>query len=214
MFLLAPFAGVWVDRWNRRRLLVVTQCLAMVQSFGLAILAFRQHGAGEYIVPGIIGLAIFQGLINAFDLPGRQAFLIEMVPDREDLANAIALNSTMVHAARLFGPAAAGFLIHYVGAGWCFLTDGFSYVAVVAALLAMRVQPRPRRANPASVMADLREGFAYVWGFRPIRVLLLLMALISLTGMPAFSVLMPIFADALSPPGRGAVTLGFLMGAS
>jgi MFS family permease len=222
MFLLAPFAGVWVDRWNRRRLLVITQCCAMLQSFALAALCFSPWLS----VGGIIILSIVQGLINAFDVPGRQAFLVEMVDSRDDLANAIALNSTMVHAARLIGPAAAGVLIAYIGEKWCFFIDGCSYVGVIVAFLAMHVQPTPLRKQATSVLHDLKEGFHYVTGSVPIRSLLLVMALISLTGMPAFSVLMPIFGDALShtvylpfhhalsPADAGAQTLGFLMGAS
>lgn len=214
-FALGPFAGVWVDRLNRRRLIVITQTLAMCQSFALAALVYYFQDV-HVVVPGLIGLALAQGLINAFDMPGRQAFLVEMVENREDLANAIALNSTMVHAARLVGPALAGFLIHYVGAVLCFLLDGSSYIAVIAALLAMRLRPKPPRIQDKSVLAELREGFRYVWHFAPIRAMLLLMALLSLTGMPAFSVLMPIFANALSghPDAKGAETLGFLMGAS
>ena len=215
-FALGPFAGVWVDRLNRRRLIVITQTLAMCQSFALAGLVYFFWGHTSIVVPGLIMLAFVQGLINAFDMPARQAFLVEMVDNREDLANAIALNSTMVHAARLIGPAMAGFLIHYVGAVLCFLLDGVSYIAVIFALLAMNIRPKPPRTLDKGVLAELREGFNYVWGFAPIRAMLLLMALLSLTGMPAFSVLMPIFANALSrhPDARGAETLGLLMGAS
>jgi MFS family permease len=138
-----------------------------------------------------------------------------MVENREDLANAIALNSTMVHAARTLGPAAAGFLVYYVGEGYCFLIDAISYIAVVASLLLMHVEPVAPKARTRSVVEELREGIAYVWTSVPIRVLLLLMALLSLTGMPAFSILMPIFADALAPgAGRGSQTLGILQGAS
>jgi MFS family permease len=215
MFLLAPFAGVWVDRWNLRRLLVVTQFLSMLESFGLATLAFVAGGAhGGAIIVGIIVLSAFQGLVNAYDMPGRQAFLVEMVTRREDLGNAIALNSTMVHGARLLGPALAGFLIHYVGAGFCFLLDGVSYIAVIAALLAMRVAPRPKPEAMRSVMHDLYEGLRYIWHFRPIRVLLIVMALLSLTGMPAFTVLMPVFGEHFGGTIHSAETLGFLMGAS
>ena len=214
-FALGPFAGVWVDRLNRRRLIVTTQTLAMIQSFTLAGLVYFFLGNHRVIVPGLISLAFLQGLINAFDMPGRQAFLVEMVTDREDLANAIALNSTMVHAARLIGPALAGFLIHYTGATWCFFLDGCSYIAVIAALLAMRLNPAPPRPRTASVLAELREGFRYVWTFAPIRSMLLLMAIISLTGIPAFTVLMPVFAQSLMlKPTQGSETLGFLMGAS
>jgi MFS family permease len=209
MFVLGPFAGVWVDRINRRRLLVITQSLAMLQSFALAGLALMH----VINVPEIIGLAIFQGIINAFDMPGRQTFLVEIVTDRSDLANAIALNSTMVHGARLIGPAIAGLLIAWVGEGLCFLIDGISYIAVIAALLAMRLNLRQLPA-PRSVMADLTDGFRYALGFPPIRVLLMLMAVFSLSAMPALQILMPIFADHFGGNGHGAQTLGFLMTAS
>jgi MFS family permease len=215
MFLLAPFAGVWVDRWDRRRLLVITQALSMIQSFGLAAAAASAGALPMHTAIGlIVALALFQGLVNAFDMPGRQAFLVQMVESREDLANAIALNSTMVHGARLVGPAAAGFIIAKFGETWCFLADGFSYAAVIAALLMMHVRPYARRASEVGVWADLTEGFRYVWEFKPIRALLLLCAIMSLAGLPALTVLMPIFADALSGGRNGAQTLGFLMGAS
>src|SRR4051812_45331472 len=187
MFFLTPFAGVWVDRLSKRPLLVVTQILAMLQSLELALLAFTHINIWE-----IIALSAFQGIVNAVDLPARQAFLVEMITDRQDLPNAIALNSTMVHGARLIGPAMAGILIHYVGAGWCFLIDGISYIAVIAALVAMSVTPRSMPAERRSVLAELAEGFRYVWNFIPVRVLIVVVALISLTGMPAFSVLTPI----------------------
>ncbi len=213
MFVLAPFAGVWVDRWNRQRLIITTQTLAMLQSFALAALTYFCIGSPGTMVPGIVGLSLFQGLINAFDMPGRQAFLVEMVTDRADLSNAIALNSTMVHGARLVGPALAGFLIYYFGAGWCFFLDGVSYIAVIVSLAQMTIQPRPPR--PAgSVLEQLREGFLYVWGFAPIRVLLICMALISLTGMPAFSVLMPVFGTFYGGKERSSQLLGFLIGAT
>ena len=212
-FVLTPFAGVWVDRLNRRRLVVITQALAMVQSFSLAALAFFFGHNAHVMVPGLIGLALMQGLINAFDMPGRQAFLVEMVSSRDDLANAIALNSTMVHGARLIGPALAGVLIHYVGASLCFFLDGISYIGVIAALLAMRLQPYTPRPRTGNVFSELRDGFRYVWGFAPMRAMLLLMALMSLTGMPALSLLLVVFARALAP-ARDAETLGFLMGAS
>jgi MFS family permease len=215
MFLLAPFAGVWVDRWERRRLLVITQALSMIQSFGLAAAAASAGAVHVYTAVGaIIALAFFQGLVNAFDMPGRQAFLVEMVEDRENLANAIALNSTMVHGARLVGPAAAGFIIAKVGETWCFLLDGVSYAAVIGALLLMRVRPSVRPASKVGVWNDLAEGFRYVWNFKPVRALLLLCAIMSLVGLPALTVLMPLYADALSGGRNGAQTLGFLMGAS
>ena len=141
-FVLGPFAGVWVDRLNRRKLIVTTQILAMMQSFSLAALVYF-FDKPSIVVPGLIALAFIQGLINAFDMPGRQAFLVEMVESRDDLANAIALNSTMVHAARLIGPALAGFLLHYAGATICFSLDGISYIGVIIALLAMRSNRGP-----------------------------------------------------------------------
>jgi MFS family permease len=208
MFLLTPFGGVWVDRWNRQRLLVITQALAMLQSFSLAVLAFTHINLWE-----IIALSVFQGVINAFDLPARQAFMIEMIADREDLANAIALNSTMVHGARLIGPAMAGLLIAWVGEAWCFLIDGFSYLGVIAALMAMRIAPRALPTERRSVLSELAEGIRYVWNFVPIRALIIMVAVVSLTGMPAFSVLTPIFADYLGGE-RGAQTLGLLMASS
>ncbi|MGD0460975.1 MAG: MFS transporter [Tepidisphaeraceae bacterium] len=209
LFILGPVAGVWVDRINRQKLLVTTQTLSMLQSFALAWLALTHR----IDLPLAVGLALFQGLINAFDIPGRQAFLVEMVTDRQDLANAIALNSTMVHSARLIGPAAAGLLIHWVGMGWCFLLDGFSYLAVIAALIAMRIQPRAPR-HPKSIFHEFYDGLRYVVGFPPARELLLLMALFSLSGIPAIMVLMPLFGIHFGGAGRGDLVYGFLSAAS
>ncbi len=206
ILLLGPFAGVWVDRLNRHRVLVVTQALSMVQSFALAGLAL----AHIITVHEVILLNLFQGAINSFDMPARQAFLIEMVEDREDLGNAIALNSSLVNAARLIGPSVAGLLIAAVGEGYCFLIDGFSYMAVIASLLAMSVTPRVIEHARASVLSELRDGWEYVRGFRPIWSILLLLAVISLVGMP-YTTLMPIFAGKILH--GGAHTLGFMMGA-
>src|SRR5215510_12988319 len=138
-FLLGPFAGIIVDRVNRHRLLVVTQTISMVQSFALAALVFSGHVS----IAWLIALGIVQGLVNAFDMPGRQAFLLSMIENKEDLGNAIALNSSMVKAARLVGPSVAGVVIAAVGEGWCFAIDGISYVAVLVALLQMRLAPTP-----------------------------------------------------------------------
>ncbi len=206
ILLLGPFAGVWVDRLNRHRVLVVTQALSMVQSFALAGLAL----AHIITVHEVILLNLFQGAINSFDMPARQAFLIEMVEEREDLGNAIALNSSLVNAARLIGPSVAGLLIAAVGEGYCFLIDGFSYIAVIASLLAMTVIPRVIEHTRASVLSELRDGWEYVRGFRPIWSILLLLAVISLVGMP-YTTLMPIFAGKVLH--GGAHTLGFMMGA-
>ena len=203
--LLAPFAGVWVDRWNRHRTLVVTQALAMMQSFALAGLTL-----GKVItIHEIIGLSLAQGLINAFDMPARQSFVVEMIGRREDLASAIALNSSMVNAARLLGPAIAGIVIAAVGEGYCFLIDGISYIAVIASLLMMTVPAVAKAGRKRAVLEDLREGFHYVSHFVPVRSVLLLLAVVSLMGMP-FAVLMPIFAGGILH--GGAHTLGFLMG--
>lgn len=206
ILLLGPFAGVWVDRWNRHRVLVVTQILSMLESFGLAGLAL----AHVITVKEVILLNLFQGAVNAFDMPARQAFVIEMVESKEDLGNAIALNSSLVNAARLVGPSMAGLIIAAVGEGYCFLIDGFSYMAVIASLLAMVVAARSSERSRQSVLSELREGWHYVLGFRPIWSILLLLAVISLVGMP-YTALMPIFAGKILH--GGAHTLGFLMAA-
>jgi MFS family permease len=205
-FVVAPFAGVWVDRWNRHRVLVVTQVLAMLQSAALAILALT----GKISLAVVIALSLFQGLINAFDVPARQSFVVQMVEDREDLPNAIALNSSMVNAARLLGPSIGGILIALVGEGWCFAIDAFSYLAVIASLLAMRIPVALRAPTGKRLLHELREGLSYAAGFAPIRSVLLLLALVSFMGMP-YAVLMPAVARML---GGGAHTLGFLMAAS
>lgn len=204
---LAPFAGVWVERVNRRKLLVWTQALASLQSLALAALTL-----GRVITLWeIIALTAFQGLINAFDMPGRQSFLVQMVEDRADLSNAIAINSSMANGARLVGPAIAGVVIAALGEGWCFLIDGVSYFAVIASLLLMRVKPLDLRRKAASLFEQMREGWDYVSTFRPVRTILLLFALLSLMGWP-YSILLPIFAGHVL---RGnAATLGWLTGAS
>ena len=208
-FLLAPFAGVLIDRWNRHRLLVVTQVLAMLQSAALAALTL----AGVINIWHVLFLSLFQGVINAFDMPARQSFVVEMVEKREDLPNAIALNSSMVNAARLLGPSIGGVIIAAVGEGWCFTLDAISYLAVIASLLLMRLAARAPRVKSleANVLHDLREGWAYVAGSPPIRSILLLLALVSLVGMP-YTVLMPVFASKILHGGPH--TLGFLMAAT
>ncbi len=206
-FLIAPFAGVLIDRWNRHRVLVVTQIFSLVQSALLAFFALTN----TIDVAHIIVLNVMQGLINAFDTPARQAFVVEMIEDRADLPNAIALNSSMVNAARLLGPSIAGVLIAATNEGWCFLIDAFSYVAVIASLLAMKVPARARATRHRRLADELREGARYVAHHAPIRSVLMLLALISLMGMP-YIVLMPIMAaDVLH---GGAHTNGFLMSAS
>jgi MFS family permease len=205
-FLLAPFAGVWVDRLNRRHVLIVTQALAMLQSFVLAALTLSRH----INIPEIIILSALQGAINAFDMPGRQAFVVQMIERKADLGNAIALNSSMVNIARLVGPSLAGAVIALSNEGYCFLIDGISYIAVIASLVAMRVKPHDVRRHAGSMFEQLKEGWTYVSGFAPIRIILLLFAMVSLMGWP-FSVLMPIFAGKIMHGGPH--TLGFLMGA-
>ena len=207
-FLLAPFAGVLVDRWNRHRLLVITQVLALLQSLAMAVLTLT----GVIKTPHIILLSVFQGLINAFDMPARQAFVVEMVERREDLANAIALNSSMVNAARLIGPSVGGVVIAAIGEGWCFMIDAVSYIAVIASLLAMTLTSRMiQPIREANIFQQLREGWNYTARFAPIRDILLLIGLVSLVGMP-YTVLMPVFADNVLHGGPN--TLGSLMAAS
>lgn len=206
-FLLAPVAGVWVDRWDRHRILLITQVLSMLQSFALAGLAL----AGWINISEVIGLAFLQGLINAFDMPARQAFVVQMVERREDLSNAIALNSSMVNGTRLIGPALAGVLIAATGEGICFLLDGISYVAVIASLLLMRVTGRQAEIRPRRVMQELQEGWRYVTQSAPVRSLLIMVGLMSLVGMP-YTVLMPVFASKILHGGPH--TLGLLMAAS
>jgi MFS family permease len=207
-FLLGPFSGIFVDRWDRRRLLVVTQSISMLQSFALAALTL----SGRITVDAILLLNVVQGIVNGFDMPGRQAFLLAMIENKEDLGNAIALNSSMVNVARLLGPSIAGVVIAATNEGWCFLIDGVSYLGVIAALVAMRVARRsaPAADRPGAAQQFI-EGWKYAFGFRPIRSIILLLALVSLVGVP-YSVLMPIFAATVFHGGPH--TLGFLMTAS
>jgi MFS family permease len=205
-FVVAPFAGVAVDRWNRHRVLVWSQVLSMLQSAGLAYYALRQ----TITVWHVIVLVAIQGLINAFDTPARQAFVVEMVETREDLPNAIALNSSLVNLARLVGPSIAGVLIAAFGEGWCFAIDAVSYIAVIASLLMMTVVAKPRKAS-RHAWVELREGFRYAASHGAIRAALLLLAFVSLVGAP-FMVLLPIFAKEVLH--GGAHTLGILTAAT
>jgi MFS family permease len=205
--LLAPFAGVLVDRWDRHRILVWTQVLSALQSFALAGLAL----SGTITVAWVLVLQVAQGLINAFDTPARQAFVVHMVEDRDDLPNAIALNSTMVNGSRIIGPSIGGVIIAAVGEGWCFALDGVSYIAVIASLLAMRLPARAAARRGGAMLEELRTGFEYVTRFAPVRTALILLALVSLMGMP-YTVLMPMIAT--ETLHGGAHTLGFLMTAS
>lgn len=206
-FILAPVAGVFADRWNRRKVLIVTQSLAMTQALILSALVLT----GTLVIWHIFVLSMFLGVVNAWDTPVRQAFMVEMVEKKEDLSNAIALNSSMVNSARLLGPSLAGILIATVGEGMCFLLNCISYLAVIAALAAMKIAPRDSARKRSGVWSGLTEGFTYAFGFAPMRSVLLLLALVSLMGMP-YTVLMPVFAKDILHGGPH--TLGFLMGAS
>ncbi len=189
-FFIAPLAGVFTDRWNLHRTIIATQSLAMLQAAVLAVLTLT----GVVAVEHVLLLSVFMGLVNAFDIPARQSFLIQMVEGRERLAGVIGLNSSMFNGAQLVGPAIAGFLILAVGEGVCFLLNALSYVAVLAALLAMRLPPRAPAKPPQHVLHELREGVRYALGFRPIREILLLLTVVSLAATPLRTVLLPVFA--------------------
>ncbi|OUL29052.1 MFS transporter [Nostoc sp. RF31YmG] len=206
-FFLAPFGGVFVDRFSRYRTLIGTQIMAMIQSLALAVLALT----GVIQVWHIIALSLFQGFINALDAPARQAFVPELVERREDLANAIAINSTMINGARLIGPAVGGLIIARIGAAYCFLIDGLSYIAVIAALLAMTIKPWKVAVIAGNPLQQVKEGFVYAFSFPPIRAILLLSTLVSLMGLQN-TILVPIFAEEILK--GGAEALGFLMAAS
>jgi MFS family permease len=206
-FFLSPVAGVVVDHTNRHRLVIGTQIAAMIQAALLTVLTLT----GVVQVWHVVVLSVLVGIINAFDMPGRQAFLTEMIERREDLSNAIALNSSMFNGARLIGPALAGIVLALTSAGICFLINALSFVAVIIALLAMRVTPRTHNGPAKSLLAGLHEGFAYAFGFPPIRALLLLVAFVSLVGL-AYSVLLPVFAAKILE--GGAYTFGFLTSAA
>jgi len=207
VLILAPFGGVLVDRLNRHRMLVITQILSALQSLALAVLAFTHINVTEIIV-----LQVVQGLINCFDTPARQAFVVEMVEDRADLPNAIALNSSMFNASRILGPSIGGVLIALVGEGWCFLLDAISYIAVIISLVAMRFAEPPRDRRQTSRMTDeLKTGFTYAFGFPPVRALLILVAVVGTMGMP-YAILMPAIASKVLHGGPH--TLGILMTAS
>ena len=207
-FLLAPFAGVWIDRMDRRTLLVITQALSAAQSLALAWLTL----AGIITMNEILALAALQGLLDAFDMPARQSFVVKMVDDKADLSNAIALNSSMVNVARLVGPPIAAFVIARLNEGFCFLIDGVSYLAVIASLLMMRVAlDRPTHTHKPSAFVQMKEGWSYVSTYVPVRNILLLFCVCSLMGMP-YMVLLPVFATQVLH--GGAHTLGLLTAAS
>jgi MFS family permease len=205
-FLLSTFAGVLADRFNRHRMVIVTQILAMVQATILAILTLT----GAITVWEIVVLMVILGCINAFDIPARQSFLLEMVENKEDLGNAIALNSSMFNGARLLGPSIAGLVIAAIGEGLCFLLNAVSFIAVILALLSMKIPKKEKPAASHGVLKGFKEGIHYVWTFAPIKYILIQLALVSFMGMP-YAVLMPIFAGEILHGGPH--TLGFLMGA-
>lgn len=206
ILLLAPFGGLVADRFERRRALIVSQSFACLQALALAALVF----SGRAEVWHVIAAAAVLGMINAIDAPIRQAFLLEMVESRDLLPNAIALNSFMMNGSRLIGPPLAGLLVVALGEAWCFLINGVSYAAVLLALSAMRIAPRPRTARPSRWHEELLEAFRFVRHYVPARILLSLVALVGLLAVP-YSSLLPIFArDRL---GGDALTLGWLSGA-
>ncbi|MGA2736432.1 MAG: MFS transporter [Bryobacteraceae bacterium] len=206
VFLMSPLGGIVADRFRRRRVVIGTQTAAMLLALVLAALTLT----GAVRVWHVVVLSALLGVVNAFDIPARQAFFVEMV-GREDLINAIALNSSMFNASRVIGPAVAGILVAGIGEGWCFFANGVSYIAVIAGLLLMTVDDRKPVKRQASPLADVIEGFRFVLGSPPIHHLLILLGILSATGMP-FAVLMPIFADRILH--GGAKGLGILMGAS
>lgn len=220
VFLFAPLGGITADRSNRQRVVIATQTASMILALILAALTLTH----KVTVKEIFVLAALLGVVNAFDIPGRQAFLVDMV-GKEDLMNAIALNSSMFNGARVVGPAVAGVLVARLGEGWCFFANGVSYIAVIVGLLMMNVHAPARASAHTSPLEHIAEGFRFVGNTAPIRALLVLLGLVSVTGMP-YVVLMPIFADKILHRGGqelasligshdlGAVRLGILMGAA
>jgi MFS family permease len=206
-FFLAPFAGAFADRWNRHSILITVQSLAMVQAFALSFLVLT----GMIKIWHIVGLNLFLGILNAFDMPTRQSFVVEMIDDKSHLPNAIALHSSMVNGARLVGPSVAGILIALVGEGMCFFINGMSYMAVIVSLFLMKFANKNVKLRTSPIWQEIKEGFCYASGFEPIKAILLLGALIGLVGMP-YTVLMPVFAKDILHGGPDA--LGFLMGSA
>ena len=203
-FIFIPFAGVLVDRWNKQKVLIITQSAALLQASALAflVLSGRIEVWHLYLLGGLLGL------VNSIDMPARQSFVVQMVERREDLSNAIALNSSMVNSARLIGPAVAGVLIAMFGEGYCFLINAVSYIAVIISLAMMDIKPRQEKIVPKSFFKELKEGLSYAYHNEPIRDIIILLGVVSLAGMP-YAVLMPIFARNILH--GGPQTLGFLM---
>ena len=207
-FILSPFTGVLADRHNRHKILLLTQTLAMLQAFILAFLTLT----GNIAVWHIIVMGVFLGCVNSLDIPARHSFILQMIEEKENLGNAIALNSMMFNLARLIGPSIAGVLIAIAGEGMCFLINAISYLAVIASLLAMDKEIKIRKDKKVSydIFKDSKEGFDYAFGLLPIRAILLLLGIIGLMGM-SYAVLMPVFAKDIL--GGGPYTLGYLMAA-
>jgi MFS family permease len=203
LFVLTPFAGVLVDRFNRHRILVTTQSLSMLQAFALALLV----SAGQLTIWNVTALTVFAGMVLALDLTARQAFIVDMVGSGDDLPNAVALNAFVINGGRMLGPAIAGLLLTIVSPALCFYANAISYLPVILALLAMKVK-RVNRASDGSPLVALAEGVRYAIGFAPIRAVLVLVALLSLAGLP-YAVLMPVFAAEVLH--GNAHTLGWLM---
>lgn len=207
VLIFSPLAGVVADRFNRHRLIVLTQVLALLQA---AVLTFLVY-AGLINVREIIALSIFLGFVMSFDAPLRQSFVVDLLEDKKDLGNAIALDSTVFNGARFAGPALAGVAIAALGEGFCFLVNAVSYLAVIASLLLMKLNKAPRAKKESKVLREMKEGFVYAYRFPPIRYVILLLGSISLVGMP-YTVMMPVFArDILR---GGPQTLGLLVGLS
>lgn len=206
-FLLSPVGGVTADRWNKKTIFLTTQILAMMQALVLAILVL----SGMITVSWIIVLNIILGMINAFDVTARQSFVVEMIENKEDLGNAIALNSSMVNGARLLGPSITGVLIATMGEGVCFFINSMSYIVIIIALLTMKIHPKEKKINNKHIIHDFKEGFLYIYRSIPMRSIIFLLALVSLLGMP-YQVLMPVFAKQVLEGGPH--TLGFLTGAA
>lgn len=213
--LLSPIAGVYADRLNRRRMLILTQTIPMMLAFLLATLVFTNTIKVSYIMV----IVVFNGIALSFDTPFRHAFLLEMIGDKKLLTNAVALNSTLVNTARFLGPTIGGFLIALVGEGFCFLINGISFLGVIFALMAMRVTPVIRSKPSGTIIAQLREGLAYTYQFKPVRYMILLVITTSVFGLP-FQAFLPVFArDILAGDSQmlglltGAVGAGALTGA-
>jgi len=205
MFVLAPFTGVISDRYNRYFIMIGTQISSLLQALILAILFYT----GTIQIWHLFVAGIYLGCVNALDIPARQSFVIDMIEERKDLGNAIAINSSMVNGARLLGPAIAGILIATTGEGACFLLNTLSYFFVISSLLMMSVTPREMQTRHSHIFQGLKEGFSYTFGFVPIRYIILLLGLVSLMGMP-YTILMPVFATQILHGGPH--TFGFLMG--